>query len=133
MPGEQRSFKLCSTGKRILIAEPDPDGHGIGAKVIALAPRDVEADMTYMGLRKSREYVVRVTVKEDIDAVGLGAPSGIYTEPVRRYGGGNMKVFVGRTIAVEDYEQLKTLGVASACLARVEFKDVVRTIELERS
>jgi methylmalonyl-CoA mutase C-terminal domain/subunit len=115
------------------VGEPDLDGHGIGAKVIALALRDVEADMTYMGLRKSREYVARVTVGEDIDAVGLGIPSGSDTELVRRHGGGNIKVFVGGTITVEDYEQLKTLGATSIFMARMEFRDVVGTIGLERS
>jgi methylmalonyl-CoA mutase C-terminal domain/subunit len=133
MPREQRSFKLSFTGKRILMGKPDLDGHGIGAKVIALALRDVEADMTYMGLRKSREYVPRLTVDEDIDAVGRGIPSGSDTELVRRHEGGTIKVFVGETITVEDYEQLKTFGVASIFVARMEFKDVVRTIELERS
>jgi methylmalonyl-CoA mutase, C-terminal domain len=133
MPREQGSFNLSFTGQRILMGKPDLDGHGIGAKVMALAPRDVEADMTYMGLRKSCEYVARVTVDEDIHAVGLGIPSDSDTELVRRHEGRTIKVFVGGPITVEDYEQLKTFSAASIFIARMEFKDVVRTIELERS
>ena len=58
-------------GKRILIAKPGLDGHDAGAKVIALALRDAGADVIYTGLRKTPEYIARVAVDEDVDALGL--------------------------------------------------------------
>ena len=58
-------------GRRILIAKPGLDGHDVGAKVIALALRDAGAEVIYTGLRKTPDYIARVAVEEDVDAVGL--------------------------------------------------------------
>ena len=69
-------------GKRILIAEPGLHGHDVGAKVIALALRDAGADVIYTGLRKSPDYIARVAVDEDVDAVGLSMLSGSHNEIV---------------------------------------------------
>ena len=67
-------------GKRILIAKPGLDGHDIGAKIIAIALRDAGADVIYTGLRKTPEYIARVAVEEDVDALGLSILSGSHKE-----------------------------------------------------
>ena len=69
-------------GKRILIAKPGLDGHDVGAKVIALALRDAGAEVIYTGLRKTPDYVARVAVDEDVDAVGLSVLSGSHRDLV---------------------------------------------------
>lgn len=56
--------------RRILIAKPGLDGHGVGAKVIALTLRDAGAEVICAGLRKSPSYIARVAVEEDVDAEG---------------------------------------------------------------
>ena len=58
-------------GKRLLIAKPGLDGHDVGAKVMALALRDAGAEVIYTGLRKSPDYIARVAMQEDVDAIGL--------------------------------------------------------------
>lgn len=105
-------------GKRILIAKPGLDGHDVGAKVIALALRDAGADVIYTGLRKSPEFIARVAVEEDVDAVGLSILSGSHNELVAqvvdllgRLGGGAVPVFVGGTIPDGDRDTLLQLGV----------------------
>src|SRR5438270_425868 len=68
--------------KRILVAKPGLDGHDAGAKIIVLALRDAGAEVIYTGLRKSPEYIARVAVDEDVDAIGLSLLSGAHMELV---------------------------------------------------
>jgi len=56
--------------KRILVAKPGLDGHDAGAKIIVLALRDAGAEVIYTGLRKTPEYIARVAIDEDVDAIG---------------------------------------------------------------
>ena len=104
-------------GKKILVAKPGLDGHDAGAKVIALALRDAGAEVIYTGLRKSPDYIARVAVDEDVDAVGLSILSGSHRELVaqvaerlRALGAGDVALFVGGTIPAEDREALRALG-----------------------
>ena len=104
-------------GKRILLAKPGLDGHDAGAKVIALALRDAGAEVIYTGLRKSPEYIVRVAVDEDVDAVGLSVLSGSHKELTREVveglkasGAEDIPVFVGGTIPPDDRGRLLDAG-----------------------
>ena len=123
-------------GKRILIAKPGLDGHDVGAKVIALALRDAGADVIYTGLRKSPEYIARVAVDEDVDAVGLSLLSGAHNELVketfeklRELEGGDIALFVGGTIPEEDREYLLGLGALGVYTSEMELDQVLRDVE----
>ncbi len=123
-------------GKRILIAKPGLDGHDVGAKIIALALRDAGADVIYTGLRKSPEYIARVAVDEDVDAVGLSLLSGAHNELVketleklREFDGGDIALFVGGTIPEKDREFLRSLGVMGVYTSEMELEQVLRDVE----
>lgn len=123
-------------GKRILIAKPGLDGHDIGAKIIALALRDAGADVIYTGLRKSPDYIARVAVEEDVDALGLSILSGSHNELVaevfarlKEFQGGNVKVFVGGTIPPEDHDGLKAAGAAGVFTSDQRLEDVVAAVD----
>lgn len=125
-------------GKRILIAKPGLDGHDVGAKVIALALRDAGAEVIYTGLRKTPEFIARVAVDEDVDAVGLSLLSGshneLVAETVRALGdaeGSDIALFVGGTIPAEDHDGLKAAGVRAVFTAEMKIDDVVETIARE--
>ncbi|UEM04622.1 cobalamin B12-binding domain-containing protein [Skermanella mucosa] len=125
-------------GKRILIAKPGLDGHDVGAKVIALALRDAGADVIYTGLRKSPDYIARVAVEEDVDAVGLSLLSGSHNELVaetlrclRDLDGGDIMIFVGGTIPAEDQPELLRIGVRGVFTADQKLEDVVAAIDRE--
>lgn len=125
-------------GKRILIAKPGLDGHDVGAKVIALALRDAGADVIYTGLRKSPDYIARVAVEEDVDAVGLSMLSGSHNELVaetlrclRDLDGGDIKIFVGGTIPAEDQPELLRIGVRGVFTSDQKLEDVVAAIDRE--
>jgi methylmalonyl-CoA mutase C-terminal domain/subunit len=119
-------------GKRILIAKPGLDGHDVGAKVIALALRDAGADVIYTGLRKSPEYIARIAVDEDVDAVGLSILSGSHNELVsetidllREMDADNVKIFVGGSVSGDDIGKLKDLGVAGVFTSEMKIEDTL--------
>jgi methylmalonyl-CoA mutase, C-terminal domain len=125
-------------GKRILIGKPGLDGHDVGAKVIALALRDAGAEVIYTGLRRTPDYIARVAVDEDVDAVGISLLSGSHNELVAdtikalaSHEGANIAVFVGGTIPVEDHASLKALGVRGVFTADMRVEDVVDAIAQE--
>jgi methylmalonyl-CoA mutase C-terminal domain/subunit len=124
-------------GKRILIAKPGLDGHDVGAKVIALALRDAGANVIYTGLRKSPDFIVRVAVEEDVDALGLSILSGSHKELVQQIvsqlqlsgtGSANIPVFVGGTIPDHDREALTQLGVKGIFTSAMKLDDVVAAV-----
>lgn len=122
-------------GKRIVIAKPGLDGHDAGAKVIALTLRDAGANVIYTGLRKTPEYIARMAIDEDADALGLSILSGSHCELVsatiaelRRMGGGDIKVFVGGTIPVGDHEDLRKSGVTAIYTAEMKLDAVVGSL-----
>ena len=122
-------------GKRILIAKPGLDGHDVGAKVIALALRDAGANVIYTGLRKSPDFIVRVAVEEDVDALGLSILSGSHKELVQQIvaqlqlsGSANIPVFVGGTIPDRDRDALTGLGVKGIFTSAMKLDDVVEAV-----
>jgi methylmalonyl-CoA mutase C-terminal domain/subunit len=123
-------------GKRILIAKPGLDGHDIGAKIIAIALRDAGADVIYTGLRKTPEYIARVAVEEDVDALGLSILSGSHKELIaqtmdelRRFDAQDIKVFVGGTIPPEDHAVLLEAGAAGVFTSDLKLDDVVAAVD----
>lgn len=125
-------------GKRILIAKPGLDGHDVGAKVIALALRDAGAEVIYTGLRKSAEYIARIAVDEDVDAVGLSMLSGSHMElvgEVRRcleaYDASDIRLFVGGTIPQDDRDALLASGVCGVYTSDMALDDVLAAIGQE--
>jgi methylmalonyl-CoA mutase, C-terminal domain len=122
-------------GKRIIIAKPGLDGHDAGAKIIALTLRDAGAEVIYTGLRKTPEHIARVVIDEDADALGLSILSGSHNtlvaatiENLRKFGGNDIKVFVGGTIPTADHETLKQLGVVAIYTADMKLDQVVASL-----
>jgi methylmalonyl-CoA mutase C-terminal domain/subunit len=122
-------------GKRIVIAKPGLDGHDAGAKIITLTLRDAGADVIYTGLRKTPDYIARVAIDEDADALGLSILSGSHEALVgatiaslKRLGGDGVKVFVGGTIPAQDHASLIALGVSAIFTAEMKLKDVVAAL-----
>lgn len=122
-------------GKKIVVAKPGLDGHDVGAKVIALSLRDAGADVVYTGLRKTPDYIVRVALDEDVDALGLSILSGSHNELVaetmrilRENDASDVKVFVGGTIPAPDHDALLKNGVSAVFTADMRIDDVVDKI-----
>jgi methylmalonyl-CoA mutase C-terminal domain/subunit len=126
---------MSLAGKRILIAKPGLDGHDVGAKVITLALRNAGAEVIYTGLRRAPDYIARVAVAEDVDAVGLSILSGSHNELVaeamaalREMGAGDIKIFVGGTIPPDDVAALEALGVAGVFTSEMRLEDTLQAL-----
>ncbi len=122
-------------GKRILVAKPGLDGHDIGAKVIALALRDAGASVIYTGLRKSPEYIARIAIDEDVDAVGLSILSDSHNELVARtvallaeQGAGDIPVFVGGTIPADDRAAFLAAGIRGVFTSDMPLDHVIDAV-----
>jgi methylmalonyl-CoA mutase C-terminal domain/subunit len=122
--------------KRILVAKPGLDGHDAGAKIIVLALRDAGAEVIYTGLRKTPEYIARVAIDEDVDAVGLSLLSGAHKELVsetldwlKRLDGEQIPIFVGGTIPIEDRKTLLDMGVIGVFTAEMKLTEVLAAID----
>lgn len=127
-------------GKRILIAKPGLDGHDVGAKVIALALRDAGADVIYTGLRKSPDYIAKVAVDEDVDAVGLSILSGSHRElldqtmaQLKALKAEEVPVFVGGTIPAADVDPLIAAGARAVFTSDQSLEDIVARVARELS
>lgn len=103
---------------RILVAKPGLDGHDRGAKVVARAFRDAGFEVIYTGLRQTPEQVVNTAIQEDVDAVSLSLLSGAHNtlfpkvvELLKEKGAGDIPVFGGGVIPVDDIPGLKEAGV----------------------
>ena len=128
-------MRAVLAGKRILVAKPGLDGHDVGAKVIALALRDNGAEVIYTGLRKAPDYIARIAVDEDVDAIGLSILSGSHMELVgetlaslKALDGDDIPLFVGGTIPTEDHEVLRRMGVAEIFTSEMKLDAVVAAI-----
>ena len=121
--------------KRILVAKPGLDGHDSGAKVIALALRDAGADVIYTGLRKTPDYIARIAIDEDVDAVGLSILSGSHLallqqtrESLKEMGAEDMVVFVGGTIPPQDVDTLKERGASAVFTSDMNIDDTLEEV-----
>lgn len=105
---------------RILIAKPGLDGHDRGAKLVARALRDAGHEVIYTGLRKTPEQIVRATIDEDVQFLGLSSLSGAHghlfpriCDILRQEGCLDVVVFGGGIIPGPDRSILHGAGVAA--------------------
>jgi methylmalonyl-CoA mutase C-terminal domain/subunit len=103
---------------RVLLAKPGLDGHDRGVKVIAAAMRDAGFEVIYSGLRQTPEMIVRASVDEDVDAIGLSILSGAHMtlfprvrELLEAEGAGHILLTGGGIISDDDMKELEKKGV----------------------
>ena len=103
---------------RVIVAKPGLDGHDRGAKVVARALRDAGFEVIYTGLHQTPEQIAETAVQEDADAVGLSCHSGAHmtlfprvVEQLRERGAGEILVFGGGIIPIEDIPKLESAGI----------------------
>ena len=121
---------------KILIGKPGLDGHDRGAKVTALALRDAGMEVLYTGLHQTVEEIVRMTVQEAVDVIGLSIMSGAHLpicktllESMKDQGIEDIPVTVGGVIPKQDIPKLKELGVKGVFPGGARFDDVIAGIK----
>ncbi|RMG88554.1 MAG: cobalamin B12-binding domain-containing protein [Candidatus Dadabacteria bacterium] len=120
---------------RVLIGKPGLDGHDRGAKVVARALRDAGMEVIYTGIRQTPEKIVAAAIQEDVDVVGLSCLSGAHmvlfprvAQLLKEKGKGDVLLFGGGIIPVEDIPALKEAGFAEIFLPGTDTNDVVTFI-----
>jgi methylmalonyl-CoA mutase C-terminal domain/subunit len=116
---------------RVLIAKPGLDGHDQGAKVVALALRDLGFETIYTGLHKSVDQIVAAAVQEDVDVIGISVLSGAHIptaqklfEKLGKEGVKDVVVVFGGNIPKRDHGKLKDIGVAGVFQTGSKFTDI---------
>jgi methylmalonyl-CoA mutase, C-terminal domain len=120
---------------RVLIAKPGLDGHDRGAKVIARALRDAGMEVIYTGIRQTPEQVANTAIQEGVDIVGLSSLSGAHitlfprvVEILRQKGAGDIHVFGGGIIPVDDIPVLKQAGIQAIFQPGTSTEDIITYI-----
>jgi len=120
---------------RVLIAKPGLDGHDRGAKVIARALRDAGMEVIYTGIRQTPEQIVSAAIQEGVDIIGLSILSGAHNrlfpkivQLLREKGAGDILVFGGGIIPVDDIPGLKEAGIKEIFLPGSSTEDIIRYI-----
>jgi methylmalonyl-CoA mutase C-terminal domain/subunit len=120
---------------RVLIAKPGLDGHDRGAKVIARALRDAGMEVIYTGIRQTPEQIVSAAIQEGVDIIGLSILSGAHNrlfpkivQLLNDKGAGDILVFGGGIIPVDDIPGLKEAGVKEIFLPGSSTEDIIKYI-----
>lgn len=121
---------------RVLIAKPGLDGHDRGAKVIARALRDAGMEVIYTGIRQTPEQIANTAIQEDVDVIGLSCLSGAHNSLFPRVvqilmekGAGDIHVFGGGIIPVDDIPGLKQAGIREIFLPGTSTEEIVKYIK----
>ena len=120
---------------RVLIAKPGLDGHDRGAKVIARALRDAGMEVIYTGIRQTPEQIANAAIQEGVDVVGLSCLSGAHitlfprvVEVLKQKGAGDIHVFGGGIIPVDDIPVLKQAGIREIFQPGTSTEDIITYI-----
>jgi methylmalonyl-CoA mutase C-terminal domain/subunit len=121
---------------RVLIAKPGLDGHDRGAKVISRGLRDAGMEVIYTGIRQTPEQIAATAIQEGVDIVGLSCLSGAHDrlfprviEALKERNAGDIPVFGGGIIPVDDIPGLKKAGIREIFQPGTTIEDIVRFIE----
>lgn len=116
---------------RVLISKPGLDGHDQGAKVLALALRDLGFETIYTGLHRSIEQIVAAAVQEDVDVIGVSSLAGAHIPIAERLfeklegdGVKDMVIVFGGNIPRRDHGKLKEIGVAGVFQTGSKFAEI---------
>lgn len=124
-------------GKRIkvIVAKLGLDGHDRGAKVIARALKDAGMEVVYTGLRQTPQQIVKTTIQEDADVIGISILSGAHLELVpqiveamKASGLTDVGLVVGGVIPPEDIPKLKAMGVDEVFLPGTSLKEIITKV-----
>jgi methylmalonyl-CoA mutase C-terminal domain/subunit len=102
-----------------MVAKIGLDGHDRGIKIIARALRNDGMEVVYLGMRLTREAIVKAAVEEGVDVVGISILSGAHMRLIPKLIDefkaegllGRFTLIVGGTIPEKDAEDLRRMGV----------------------
>ena len=107
-----------SKKKRIIMAKMGLDTHDNGLRIVSKWLADGGYEVIYAGVYNSAERILRMTIEENADALGLSFLGGEHLHYagkllrlLRENGLDNVKIFAGGIIPPADVVTLKEMGV----------------------
>lgn len=121
---------------KVLLAKISLDGHNRGIKVISKWLSDAGMEVIFLGQFLTEEMVVRASVEEDVDVVGLSFLGGEHLLAARdmrvemkKQGLSDDVLFImGGVIPKEDVIKLEKIGVGMVFLPGTPMDDIVNFI-----
>ena len=121
---------------KVLLAKISLDGHNRGIKVISKWLSDAGMEVIFLGQFLTEEMVVRASVEEDVDVVGLSFLGGEHLlaardmrEEMKKQGLSDDVLFImGGVIPKEDVIKLEKVGVDMVFLPGTPMDDIVNFI-----
>ncbi len=120
---------------RVMIAKLGQDGHDRGARVVAAGLADLGFDVDVGPLFQTPAEAARRAVADDCHAVGVSTQAAGHKTLVpeliaalREQGAGDVLVFVGGVVPVQDHEFLRVAGVADVFGPGAPIPDCARRI-----
>ncbi|MDP8205725.1 MAG: cobalamin-dependent protein [Candidatus Electryonea clarkiae] len=116
---------------KILLAKPGLDGHDVGVKVLGHAMVDAGFEVSYTGLRKSIEEIVRLAVEKKVEVIGLSILSGTHLELCEQMNEEMKRAklsipwIVGGNIPDDDVEAIEDAGALQAFPTGTTIEEVV--------
>lgn len=102
---------------KVLVTKIGLDGHDRGSRLVAAACRDAGMEVIYTPPWQSIEAVVKTTLEEDIDVIGISSLATDHlivpklTRALREAGLSNVRVIVGGIVPDNEAAQLIESGV----------------------
>ena len=129
------SSRLSEKRIRVVIAKPGLDGHDVGAKVVALALKDAGMEVIYTGLHRTVDEIVKISLEEDVDVIGLSIYSGAHLplsfklmDRLKEKEMSDKIVLVGGNVPQGDIETLKEYGVTEVFPIGSKLDDIISFI-----
>jgi methylmalonyl-CoA mutase, C-terminal domain len=104
--------------------------------VIARALSDAGMEVIYTGIRQTPEQIATAAIQESVDVVGLSCLSGAHTtlfprvvQILREKGAGDIHVFGGGIIPVDDMPELKKAGIQEIFQPGTSTEDIIKYIK----
>ncbi len=121
---------------RVVVAKPGLDGHDRGAKVVARALRDAGMEVIYTGIRQTPEQIANTAIQEGVDIIGLSCLSGAHitlfprvVEILKQRGAGDIHIFGGGIIPVDDIPVLKKAGIREIFQPGTSTEEIIKYID----
>ena len=120
---------------RVLLAKPGLDGHDLGVKMVAMALKDAGMEVIYLGMRQTPENIIKASLQEDADIIGLSnlsaslIPMGNRVMKLLKENEMDIPVVYGGTILKDDRQKLLDLGIKETFSPGTMMKDIIASFE----
>ena len=121
--------------RRIITAKMGLDSHDNGIRIVSKWLTDGGYEVIYAGVYNSAERILRMTIEENADALGLSFLGGEHLHYAGKLLGllrennmGNVKVFAGGIIPPADVVTLKEMGVDAVFTPGTRRHEILGTI-----